>query len=51
MKKVGVLYICSGEYWRFWEGFYQSSEQLFLKDCDVEYFRFTDYDPFLKESK
>jgi hypothetical protein len=50
MKKVGVLYICSGEYWRFWEGFYQSSEQLFLKDCDVEYFRFTDYDPFLKES-
>jgi hypothetical protein len=47
VKKVGILYICTGKYWRFWEGFYQSSEQLFLNDCDVEYFRFTDYEPFL----
>jgi hypothetical protein len=41
MKKVGVLYICTGEYWKFWRDFYISSEQYFLNDAEVHYYIFT----------
>lgn len=41
--KVAVLYICTGMYTKFFEGFYYSSEKYFLKDiADKDYFVFTD---------
>jgi hypothetical protein len=48
VKKIGILYICTGEYWKFWEQFYQSSERYFLSDSDVYYFIFTDNADLLK---
>ena len=30
MKKIGILFICTGEYWKFWDGFYKSCEENFL---------------------
>ena len=40
--KIALLYICTGKYDIFWEGFYQSSEQFFLPSAQKEYFVFTD---------
>lgn len=42
MKKVGVLYICTGEYSKFWNDFFKSAERYFLNDCEIHYFIFTD---------
>lgn len=42
MQKIGLLYICTGEYTVFWPEFYLSAEQYFLKDSEVHYFVFTD---------
>ena len=42
MKKVGILYICTGEYVVFWDGFYRSFEKYFLKNSEIHYFVFTD---------
>lgn len=42
MKKIAILYICTGKYKAFWKGFYESSEKLLLTDCEKEYFVFTD---------
>lgn len=42
MKKNAILYICTGKYNIFWEGFYKSAEQYFLKNHTKEYFVFTD---------
>lgn len=43
MYKVAILYICTGKYKVFWNEFYQSCEQYFLKDiAQVEYFVWTD---------
>ena len=44
--KVAILYICTGKYDVFWEGFYKSSEQYFLKDYMKEYFVFTNKEIF-----
>jgi hypothetical protein len=41
-NKVAILYICTGEYVVFWEGFYRSFKANFLKNSDVQYFVFTD---------
>lgn len=41
--KVAILYICTGKYNLFFDGFYHSCEKYFLKGiADVEYFVFTD---------
>ncbi len=41
--RVAVLYICTGKYSQFFEGFYQSSKSHFLPGmAQVEYFVFTD---------
>lgn len=41
--RIAILYICTGKYNQFWNGFYQSSEEYFLKGkADKEYFVFTD---------
>lgn len=42
MKKVAILYICTGRYSRFWNDFYLTSEKFFLNNCEKEYFVFTD---------
>jgi len=42
MKKVGILYIATGEYWKFWNDFFESSQKHFLQDCELYYFLFTD---------
>lgn len=42
MAKVAVLYICTGDYIRFWEGFYSSMKEKFLTGSEVHYFVFTD---------
>lgn len=41
--RVAILYICTGKYNQFFEGFYESAERFFLKGvADIEYFVFTD---------
>lgn len=43
MNSIAILYICTGEYYVFWEKFYESFEKYFLTDCPKRYFVFTDY--------
>lgn len=40
--KIAILYIGIGRYVKFFEDFYHSCEQFFLKDTDKTYFFFTD---------
>jgi hypothetical protein len=40
--KVAILYICTGNYVKFFDAFYQSCQQYFLKDAEKTYFVFTD---------
>lgn len=42
MKKIGILYICTGKYDVFWKDFYLSFEEKFLNDCELHYYVFTD---------
>lgn len=44
MKTVGVLYICTGRYVRFWRDFYLSASRMLFREAAtrVEYFVFTD---------
>lgn len=50
--KIAILYICTGRYNMFWDGFYKSSEEYFLKDeAEKEYFVFTDNMDLCKDSR
>lgn len=40
--KIAILYIGTGKYFQFFEGFYRSSEKYLLKDAEKHYFVFTD---------
>lgn len=42
--KIGILYIGIGRYVCFWDEFYKSCEEHFLKDTEKQYFVFTDDD-------
>lgn len=42
MKKIGILYICTGNYSVFWEDFYKTFEQFFCKKSEIHYFVFSD---------
>lgn len=42
-KKIGILYICTGKYHIFWDGFYRSANKYFCKNSEVHYFVFTEY--------
>lgn len=42
MKRLAVIYICTGGYKVFWKDFYSSSEQFFLNEYEKTYFVFTD---------
>lgn len=50
-NKVAILYICTGKYIVFWEDFFRSFEQNFLKRSHVEYFVFTDADNLYGEDQ
>lgn len=41
-KSIGILYICTGDYSQFWEGFHESFEKYFLLDTIKNYYVFTD---------
>lgn len=43
-KKVAILYIATGRYIKFWDGFYQAMEKYFLPNHDKTYFLFTDHE-------
>ncbi len=40
--RIGILYICTGNYTVFWDGFYHSSEKNLLSEHEKYYFVFTD---------
>lgn len=42
MKKIGVLYICTGPYRLFWKDFYDTSEQYLLPDFERHYYVFSE---------
>lgn len=42
MKKIGILYICTGKYSVFWKEFYETFEERFLTTCERHYYVFTD---------
>ena len=42
MKSVGILYLCTGDYYLFWNGFHESFEKNFLPDTLKRYYVFTD---------
>lgn len=42
MNKVGILYICTGNYDIFFEAFYKSAEQHLLPNSEKHYFVFTE---------
>ncbi len=43
-KKVAILYIATGRYIKFWDGFYQAMEKYFLPRHEKTYFLFTDHE-------
>lgn len=49
--KIGILYICTGQYDVFWKDFYLSCEQFFLKAHDIHYFVFTDKEEIFGSEK
>lgn len=40
--KIGILYICTGNYKIFWKDFYLSCEKYFITEAEKHYFVFTD---------
>lgn len=40
--KIGILYICTGKYDVFWQGFYESAEKYLMPNTEKHYFVFTD---------
>ncbi|MBF4374948.1 MULTISPECIES: glycosyl transferase [Vibrio] len=39
---IGVLYICTGEYHKFWPGFYENAKKFLAIDAELKFFVFTD---------
>lgn len=44
MMKIGILYICTGKYDVFFDGFYASAEKYLLPNSEKHYFVFTESD-------
>lgn len=42
MKRIGILYLCTGPYVAFWKEFFESFERNFLPDTEKHYYVFTD---------
>lgn len=51
MEKVGILYICTGKYKLFWDGFYKSAEENFLTEMEKHYFVFSESCEGIQEEK
>lgn len=51
MNKIGIIYICTGNYVAFWEDFYKSFEDKFLNESELHYFVFTDADSVYDSEK
>ena len=49
--KIGILYICTWKYDKFFDWFYESSEQHFLTNHKKQYFVFTDSDQLQERYK
>lgn len=49
--KIALLYICTGQYVKFWEEFYESFERSFLTEVRKEYFVFTDSEALYGETQ
>ena len=50
MKKIGILYICTGKYRNFFNSFYESAEKYFMKDHEKTYYVFTDGEIYDKKN-
>ena len=46
--KIALLYICTGNYDIFWDGFYESAEKHFYPAAQKEYFVFSDSEKMQK---
>ena len=49
--KIAVLYIGTGRYTIFWDDFYKSCEENFIKEAEKHYFFFTDSQDFSSNEK
>lgn len=47
--RIAILYICTGAYVYFWEGFYRSFSEKFIPEAEKDYFVFTDADGIYAE--
>lgn len=47
MSKIGVLYICTGKYAAFWDGFYASAKKNLCVDSQLIFYVFTDNEELL----
>lgn len=50
MNSLGVLYICTGEYYAFWENFYLSARKRIKGVSKVKFYVFTDSEELLSAS-
>lgn len=39
---LAVVYVCTGDYWRFWQGFRESAARYLVPELSVTYFVFSD---------
>ena len=46
--KIGILYICTGNYTVFWEDFYESFSKYFCTNSEIHYFVFSVHTAFKK---
>lgn len=51
LKKIAILYLCTGEYIVLWNDFFRTFEQNFLTNCEKHYFVFTDAEKILYADK
>ena len=49
--KIGILYICTGNYTVFWEDFYESFSKYFCTNSEIHYFVFSDKEMDFSEKK
>ena len=51
MSKIGILYICTGRYSVYWNGFYNSVKKFFLPDMERFFFVWTDSEQIKKQAE
>lgn len=50
-KKIAILYIGTGRYTIFWDGFFKTCEKNFIRDAEKHYFFFTDSENYQSDEK